>query len=141
MIDWRQTWQDLSKTTVASVIATALDGLVFFILTQLELLDALSYAVGVRAFLAALVGGVTHYTLCKYWVYGRFARAHRSALPRYVLMSVSAALLHGAITQGLSALGLSALAWGLSKVLIYLGWTFPLSRYVVFGRLHEGPQA
>jgi hypothetical protein len=141
MIDWRQTWRDLSKTTVASVIATALDGLVFFILTRLELLDGLSYAVGARAFCAAPLGGVPHPTLCKYWVYGRFARDHRSALPRYVLMSASAALLHGAITQGLSALWFGAWAWGLSKVLIYLGWTFPLSRYVVFGRLHEGPQA
>lgn len=141
MIDWRQTWRDLSKTTVASIIATALDGLVFLALTHLLPLDELSYSVGVRAFVAALIGGVTHYTLCKYWVYGRFARSHRSALPLYVFMSVTAALLHGAITQGLSALWFGAWAWGISKVIIYLGWTFPLSRYVVFGRLNEGPQA
>lgn len=138
-VRWRQLFEDLSKTTIASIIATAADGVVFALLSHDVILGQLKWGVGVAAALAAIVGGIIHYSLCRSWVYGRFGASHRHALPRYVLMSGSAALLHGGLVQLLSGLMLDGLAWGASKVLIYLMWTFPLSRYVVFSEQQQEP--
>lgn len=123
--------RDLSGTALASLIATGFDGLVF------ALAAALSGASSDRATaacvaLGALVGGLTHFIICRRWVFQRFDAPLAQSAPRYALMSLSAGLLHTGLTTLLANLLLLQLAWGLSKLLVYLGWTYPLSRYVVF---------
>lgn len=138
----KQHAQDLSKTALASVVATACDGALYSGLVMVTSKDAV--LLGVYAGLGAALGGVIHFTLCRVWVYERFERdLWRSALA-YVPMSGSAALAQGALVGALHRLGLSAaLCWLVGKVLIYVLWTYPMSRFVVFGHgadaTGEGP--
>lgn len=125
---------DFSGTALASFLATAADGAVFSLLIFVASAAWLGgYWTGVAAALAAIVGGIIHFSLCRFWVFKRFEAPLQSSIPRYVLMSGAAALLHGAATQVLTDVGLVAgIAWFLSKALIYVAWTYPVSRYLVF---------
>ena len=125
---------DVSGSTVASFVATASDGLVYAILIYTFVAWQM-LSVGVSAGLAAMVGGVIHYSMCLFWVFRRFdASLHWSALT-YFAMSGMAAVGHGFMTEWLAgALG-AGYGWGLSKGIIWVVWTYPLSRYVVFGGL------
>ena len=135
--------------TVASAAATALDGVAY--LTLLALGSAWSALTGLAltspstwgrfglpAILAALLGGVTHYTLCRRWVFKHPMGSHWRALPLYVLMSAVAALMHGALTEGLAPKAGALPAWGISKLCCYVAWTFPVSRMIVFGPPRPG---
>ena len=122
---------DLSKTTLASLIATGVDG-VCFALMMWAVSDSAWDIPGLWAGLAAVAGGITHYSLCAFWVFRRFEHRPKRAIPTYILVSGSAALGHGLLTQGLSMLMPEGWAWGISKVALFLCWTYPLSRYVVF---------
>lgn len=124
---------DISKTGIASLVATLSDGLVFALLVHLSLVES-SWSTGLFAFLAAGVGGVIHYSLCSFWVFERFESNHLRAASLYVLVSGMAALLHGFLTQILVIWFVSGVAWGISKVVLFLCWTYPLSRYAVFGQ-------
>lgn len=126
---------DMSKTALASVAATACDGALFWALMAWTPPEA--RLPGLFAGLAAALGGVVHFSLCRGWVYERFERAlWRSALA-YVPMSGGAALAQAAAVGALHRAGLAAgLCWALAKVLIYLLWTYPMSRFVVFGAAH-----
>jgi putative flippase GtrA len=123
--------RDLSGTALASVVATALDGLVFSALI-LALEPPAGLATGACAAAGAACGGVTHFSLCRRWVFSRFDAPLSHAAPRYALMSLLAGLIHAAATSLIATLLPSSLAWGLSKLLVYLGWTYPISRYHVF---------
>lgn len=118
---------------VASIIATAMDGVFFAFLMWLSLFDQ-SWATGLNATLAAVVGGIIHYSLCSFWVFERFEQSHLRAIPMYIFVSGMAALLHGLVTQGISMFAPASVAWGVSKVVLFLCWTYPLSRYAVFGQ-------
>ncbi len=119
-------WVDFAGVAGASFIATAADGLVFWGLSSVDLRP------GIAAVLAAIVGGIIHYSLCRWGVFKRFNAGVLQSAGRYIVMSGIAALLQGGIVDFLvEDLG-HATAWGLGKGLIYVAWTFPLSRWVVF---------
>jgi putative flippase GtrA len=131
--------RDLSGTALASLVATGLDALIFSIAAALsgassDLATAACVAAG------ALAGGVAHFTICRLWVFQRFDAPLSQSAPRYALMSASAGLLHTGLTTLLANMFALQLAWGISKLLVYLGWTYPLSRYVVFTN-PSGPSA
>jgi putative flippase GtrA len=128
--------RDLSGGALASFIATALDGAVFAALSPLT--HEQPAALAACAACGAAAGGITHFTLCRRWVFRRFDAPLRHAAPRYVLMSATSAALHAAFV-GLATLWLlPSLAWLTSRVLIYLAWTYPVSRYHVFS-IHNQP--
>ena len=126
--------KDLGGAALASVAATVLDGLFFALLQWHGTFDGLPvHTTGVHAFVAAIAGGMAHYTICRFWVFERFENSTAKSLSLYAAMSLSAALLHSGFTASLAYLLPSQLAWVCSKVGLYLLWTYPLSRYVVFG--------
>jgi putative flippase GtrA len=119
-------WMDFAGVAGASVIATAADGVVFWAFSTFGM------RAGIAALLAAIVGGVIHFSLCRWGVFKRFNANVLQSAGRYVVMSGIAALLQAGIVEFLVADLGHGLAWGIGKVLIYMGWTFPLSRWIVF---------
>lgn len=130
--------RDLGGASLASGAATLVDALVYSILLwTFGRSGALS--VGVAAAFAALFGGVVHFVLSRFWVFGRFEAPLKQSAVTYFVVSWLGALAHGAFTTILvGAMGTvvgASVGWVISKGLIWLFWTYPLSRYVVFGGL------
>lgn len=123
---------DFSGVVAASVVATAADGALY------SALILWGVPAGVAAFLGAVLGGVIHYSGCRFVVFRRFDLPTAYSAPRYVAMSGSAALIHAGLVVLFSSFVAAGLAWGLSKVLVYAAWTYPLSRYVVFSSRSSG---
>ena len=126
--------RDLGGAAAASVAATALDGICFALLQWQGTFDGLPvHTTGVHAFMAAIIGGIAHYAMCRFWVFERFENSTAKSLALYAAMSLSAALLHSGFTASLAYVLPSQVSWIFSKIGLYLLWTYPLSRYVVFG--------
>lgn len=119
----------LSKFTVASVIATACDGFVYFLITQVVSSDP--FTLGLSAAVAAIVGGIVHFSMARKWVFQSTEPIPPQAF-RYIAASGAGALLHGTLVGALSTLTGGRVAWMISKVLIYFCWTYPTSTYFVF---------
>lgn len=126
--------KDFAGASAASFLATVADGLLYALLIWLIGGDTPT-EVGVAAAVGALLGGVIHYSLSRFWVFDRFeAPVIRSAIT-YFAMSWLAAAIHGVLTGWLSTLIGESWAWFGSKAVVWIFWTYPMSRYVVFGGL------
>jgi len=129
---------DLGGASLASVAATLIDALVYFVLLWTVVRNA-NVSVGMAAAGAALFGGVVHFVLSRFWVFGRFDAPLKQSAATYFIVSWLAALAHGGFTTLLvgvmGTVAGASLGWLISKGLIWLFWTYPLSRYVVFGGL------
>lgn len=125
---------DVSGSSVASFVATASDGLVYAVLVH-TLVAWQLLSVGVSAGLAAMVGGLIHYSMCRFWVFRRFDASLRWSALTYFAMSGLAAVGHGLLVEWLAGFIGAGFGWGASKGVIWVLWTYPLSRYVVFGGL------
>ena len=130
-MSFRRHFKDLSGTTIASASATGLDAIVYTTLT-LTLIGQEWFNIGLAAFVAALAGGVLHYSLCRFWVFRRFQAPLLESLILYLAMSWLAASGHAVLTHWLATMVGAAFAWTISKIIFWLIWTYPLSRYVVF---------
>lgn len=116
----------LIPSALAGIVATAVDAGAFWVLLR-TVAGAGTAAIG-----GAALGGVVGYLLQRRWV---FASGDRPAgeVARYALVSGSSALVHGALVAILSgALPSAGLAWALSRIAVFVGWTFPGFRWVVF---------
>lgn len=125
---------DISGSTVASLVATGFDGIVYAALVQ-TLVAWQLLSVGVSAGLAAVVGGLVHYVTCRFWVFRRFEASLRWSAVTYFLMSGIAAVGHGFLTEWLAGFLGAGFGWALSKAILWALWTYPASRYIVFGGL------
>lgn len=136
MKTWKRHLIDISGASAASLLATAADGAIYIVLLR-TLVAAESISVGLAAGLAALVGGVVHFALNRYWVFARFDTSFKQSALSYFAVSWLAALFHGLLTAfWVSVLGQSmgqSGGWAFSKLLIWLLWIYPMTRYVVFG--------
>ncbi len=131
---WKQHLADLSGSSVASAAATAVDGIIYSILLWTAVAHDL-ISVGMAAGLGALFGGGVHFVLSRFWVYQRFDAPLKRSTPTYFAMSWIAAAIHGVLTGFLvHYLGKSG-GWAISKGVVWLFWTYPMCRYVVFGGL------
>ena len=120
--------KDISGMSIASGLATLMDLVVFTMMVRLvESHLALATA------LAAFVGAIVHFSLCKFWVFGRFNRSFKTSAWRYVFVSGSALIAHTVITTSLAAFISAEFAWAASKGIVFLCWIYPLSRFFVFG--------
>ena len=120
--------KDISGMSIASGLATLMDLFVFT--TMVRLVES---HLALAAALAAFVGACIHFSLCKFWVFGRFNRSFKKSAWRYVFVSGSALIAHTAITTSLATLISAELAWAASKAVVFLCWIYPLSRFFVFG--------
>lgn len=127
---------DIFSTALASLAATGVDGLLYAGLLQWTI-NWGAYRVGLAAALAAFLGGMTHFILCRIWVFQRYDKPLKHALVAYMLMCGGAALVHGLLTHALSLHVLVSSAWLISKLVVFLMWTYPMSRFVVFGQIRE----
>lgn len=122
---------DFSGTSIASAIATGADAAVYAAMV-VTLVHTGAISVGVAAGAAAALGGLIHYGLCRFWVFRRFQASIPSSLMLYLTMSWLAAVGHGVLTQWLSEVVGVAAGWLISKSILWVVWTYPLSRFVVF---------
>ena len=125
-----QHFRDLSGMTVASLVATLADGVVFGALVHTS-----SAPLAFAAVLGAIVGAVLHFSICRVVVFSRFRRRLLASLPRYAVMSGTALMLHAPLTTYLAFWVGPDAAWLLSKVSVFALWCYPASRYLVFGTL------
>jgi hypothetical protein len=138
MTFWKRHLADLGGASAASAAATIIDGIIYTILLWTAVSDA-SISVGFAAAIAAVFGGVVHFAANRFWVFGRFDAPLKQSALTYFAVSWLGAAAHGVITGILvrtmgPPIGAS-MGWLASKGLIWLFWTYPLSRYVVFGGL------
>src|SRR5690554_6582265 len=129
---------DLGGASLASVAATLVDALIYFVLLW-TIVRNTGVSVGVAAGIAALFGGAVHFGLSRFWVFGRFDAPLKQSAAIYFIVSWFAALAHGAFTTLLvgvmGTVAGASIGWIISKGAIWVLWTYPLSRYVVFGGL------
>lgn len=134
---WREHLYDTWGAAGASFIATASDALLYMMLLW-TLVESRTLSIGIAAGLGALIGGIVHYSLSRFVVFRRFQAPIFRSAATYFPMSWLAAVLHGFATEGFSGLIDPKLAWFCSKGVIWLFWTYPMSRYVVFGGVGAG---
>lgn len=135
---WKRQLADLGGASIASAAATLVDGVIYTLLLWALVQDG-SASVGLAAGIAALFGGVVHFVLNRYWVFGRFHASLKLSALTYFGVSWIGAAIHGVLTGLLvHAIGPplgNSMGWLASKGLIWILWTYPLTRYVVFGGL------
>ena len=123
-------------TALASLVATGVDGLLYAGLMHWTA-NWGDYRIGLTAALAAFLGGITHFILCRTLVFQRYDKPLMNTLAAYMVMSGGAALVHGLLTYALSLHVAVSSAWLVSKLVVFLMWTYPMSRFVVFGQIRE----
>mgnify|MGYP006304224973 CR=1 FL=1 len=134
MSSWLQHVRDFAGASLASFLATVADGLLYALLIWLFGAET-PQQVGVAAAAGALLGGVIHYSLSRFWVFERFGAPVLRSAVTYFAMSWLAAAIHGVLTGWLSTRLGESWAWFGSKGVVWVLWTYPMSRYVVFGGL------
>ncbi len=111
------------------MIATLVDVLFLYVLGQI-----LGVFVSVAAFLAALAGGVTNFTLNKYWAFQDRSPVTFKQAGAYALVSLLNAVFVAALVH-LFAVTLGQ-HWLLSKtiaaVIVFVAWSYPAQSKFVF---------
>ncbi len=120
----------VSQSAIASFIATAVDGIVFSLLLQIQIFHT---SISVMAFFGAFAGGITHFFLAKYWVF----RIHHQRLSKeiilYATVSFGCFVLQSLGVGWFHNIGISASAsWLITKAFVFLVWSYPLQRLLVF---------
>lgn len=123
--------RDISKMSVASWLATALDFVVFTLFNR-----GVNIQISTAAALGSLAGALLHFTICRLWVF-RHSKKHGVAesLGRYIIVSGGALILHSIGTTLLAnfIIHQEELAWLISKNTVFLFWVYPGTKYMVFG--------
>ncbi|KAL0218420.1 hypothetical protein P9112_004073 [Eukaryota sp. TZLM1-RC] len=119
---------DLGGTLGFSIIATLADGILYAIL--LTMTEQITFSAAV----ASILGGIIHYSCCRMFVYARYKESVNPmySLVMYFLVSWIGAGLHSLFVTFLFRYLSSFTSWFISKIVIFLCYTFPLSKFVVF---------
>lgn len=123
--------RDISKMSVASWMATALDFVVFTLLHRF-----LQVQISTSAALGSFAGAIVHFTICRIWVFGTLKHSIGEAIWRYVIVIGAALVLHSTTTTLLATyvIPVEELAWLVSKNAVFLCWVYPGTKYIVFGQ-------
>jgi putative flippase GtrA len=129
---WRSHFGTLTKSTIASVAATA---------SEFAILPVLVHVLHVRQWIAfasvQFVANAITFLLYKYWAFDAadLGRVERQYVKQLAIFAGSL-VLNTAIPSYLSyRLHVEpVLAFGISQVIVYLGWNYPGNRYWVFKR-------
>ncbi|KAL0235232.1 hypothetical protein GEMRC1_001814 [Eukaryota sp. GEM-RC1] len=118
---------DLGRTTASSVAATALDALIF------SIMHYFTGSIPPSALLGSLLGGAFQYMCCSKYVYNRFSVSRLYSVFFFFFLCWSGATIHMFLTVFLAQYIETYIAWPISRITIFLLYTFPLSRFIVFG--------
>uniref|UniRef100_A0A7C3ZM70 GtrA family protein n=1 Tax=Planktothricoides sp. SpSt-374 TaxID=2282167 RepID=A0A7C3ZM70_9CYAN len=124
--------RDISKMSVASLMATMLDFVIFSTLVHIP-----EFSTSRAAAFGSMAGGILHFTLCKIWVFDSSKQNIAEAALRYFIISGSALFLHSFCTTMMAKLIPDEMAWLVSKGVVFTGWMYPASRYIVFGNMSQ----
>jgi hypothetical protein len=126
-----QHFRDFGGAMASSAVATAADGVLFALLVAIGPLFG-TYSVGISATLGAGLGAIVNYSLCRFVVFKRFNAPIAQSASLYIFMSVVAGLAQGVGTESIARLAPAGVAWFASKAVIYVCFTYPFARFVVF---------
>jgi putative flippase GtrA len=122
----------LTRTTIASIIATAVEFAILWVLAHLLYVRPWIAFAGVQ-----FVANGISFLLYKYWAFdaAKHGTLHHQYLKQLIIFGGSLAL-NTAIPSLLTyRLHLEVvLAFAISQVVVYLGWNYPGNRYWVFRR-------
>lgn len=129
---WRAHFRTLTKSTIASVVATA---------SEFAILPLLVHVLYVQRWIAfasvQFVANAITFVLYKYWAFeaADLGRVERQYVKQLVIFAGSLCL-NTAIPSYLSyRLRVEpVLAFAISQVIVYLGWNYPGNRFWVFRR-------
>ncbi|KAL0207456.1 hypothetical protein P9112_012084 [Eukaryota sp. TZLM1-RC] len=125
----RRFFLELSKGTVASLIASVVDYLVYLLIYFV--FDAVRWA----AIIGFICGALVHFCLCFRFVFQEDTETTViSKLLLYTSVSFSTLVIHSNLVVFYVALVGPFVAWPLCRSFLFLTFTFPLYKYVVFGR-------
>jgi putative flippase GtrA len=124
------------RSLLTSLLTTALD---FGTLVGLTELAGVNYVLA--TWIGTVVGSLANFTINKVWAFSARSAPAVPALGRFVVVQAGASGLH---TAGVWALTRFArLPYPVSKAIVaatvYLAWNYPLNRWFVFNRRHQGP--
>ena len=117
------------RSVLTSLFTTALD---FGTLVGLTELAGLSYVLA--TWLGTVVGSLSNFAINKQWAFSARGAPAIPALGRFVIVQIGASGLHTGVGWLLTRFG--RLPYPASKLvvatLVYLGWNYPLNRWLVF---------
>jgi len=125
-----------SRNTLTSIFTTALD---FLTLTGLVELAGVDYVLA--TWIGTIVGSLSNFSINRWWSFRASGQPRAMQFFRFVLVQAGASGLHTAgvwiFTRFLG------LPYPVSKLvvaaLVYLGWNYPMNRWVVFSPRFAGP--
>ncbi len=129
--------RDFGGAATASAIATAADGVLFAILIAAGPLFG-TYSTGISASAGAALGAVVNYSLCRFVIFRRFEAPIAQSASLYIFMSIVAGVAQGVGTENIARLAPAGVAWFASKAVIYVFFTYPFARFVVFRGRDDG---
>lgn len=126
----------MARATLSSALATLVDGVVY----QVALTLFVSHY-GAAAFAGALLGGVTNFTVNRFWAFRNTIKPLGAQASEYALASLTT---YVALQSCLFALVEvlhtdQRVAWIPAKVVAWLFVSYPLHRFLVFGSLKTRP--
>lgn len=118
----------LFRNGIAGAVATAAD----FALVA-GLVGTLRVPLPIATFFGCVLGAVVNFSVNRYWAFGS-RLAYGQAVVRYALVSGGSALLNAGLV---AAIGLATrvgpmAVWGFARVMVFVGWNYPLHRRWVF---------
>ncbi|MGA7741399.1 MAG: GtrA family protein [Polyangia bacterium] len=124
------------RNSLTSTFTIALD---FFTLTGLVELVGVDYVLA--TWIATIVGSLSNFSINRWWTFRVSWQPRSMQFLRFVLVQVGASGLH---TVGVWLLTrFLGLPYPASKLvvaaLVYLGWNYPMNRWVVFSPRFSGP--
>jgi len=128
----------LMRASVSSVVATAVDGVAY----QAVLFAEIGHY-AIAAFVGAVLGAITNFTINRVWAFPPTSRSVRAQLPMYAAASGLVYLgLQGCLTLFVEFFGVNErLAWLPAKGIAWAGISYPLFRFVVFARRPDAKPA
>jgi putative flippase GtrA len=127
-----------AKASISSAIATACDGVVYQMV-----LFAIPGRYVPAAFLGALLGAVTNFTLNRYWAFPKTWKTLRGQAGLYAFASlVTYGGLQSALWLLIEVMHMhERTAWLPAKAFAWLLLSYPLQRFLVFGKGMPGRRA
>jgi putative flippase GtrA len=117
------------RSVLTSLLTTALD---FGTLVGLTELVGLSYVLS--TWIGTVVGSLANFTINKQWAFSARSARAMPALGRFIVVQIGASALHTGGVWLLTRFG--RLPYPVSKLVVatvvYLGWNYPLNRWLVF---------